>query len=199
MQNIKHDDLTWFKSVLKDNNLMDRFKKIKLVISDVDGALTNANVYVAEDGEGGRNFSTQDGFFVKWMIDHGINVVLISGKKNKSTEVRARYIGVPLDQCFMGHVEKNWIIDEICKKFNLTKEQILVYGDDLPDANMKLADIVELFICPANAPFYIQSLADLVLPREGGNNAFRLMSDLILYVQGKHKVQDLVRAALENK
>lgn len=199
MQNIKHDDLTWFKSVLKDNNLMDRFKKIKLVISDVDGALTNAKVYVAEDGEGGRNFSTQDGFFVKWMIDHGINVVLISGKKNKSTEVRARYIGVPLDQCFMGHVEKNWIIDEICKKFNLTKEQILVYGDDLPDANMKLADIVELFICPANAPFYIQSLADLVLPREGGNNAFRLMSDLILYVQGKHKVQDLVRAALENK
>jgi 3-deoxy-D-manno-octulosonate 8-phosphate phosphatase (KDO 8-P phosphatase) len=199
MQNIKHDDLTWFKSVLKDNNLMVRFKKIKLVISDVDGALTNAKVYVAEDGEGGRNFSTQDGFFVKWMIDHGINVVLISGKKNKSTEVRARYIGVPLDQCFMGHVEKNWIIDEICKKFNLTKEQILVYGDDLPDANMKLADIVELFICPANAPFYIQSLADLVLPREGGNNAFRLMSDLILYVQGKHKVQDLVRAALENK
>ena len=199
MLNIKHDDLSWFKLVLKNNNLVERLKKIKLILSDVDGALTNAHVYVAEDGEGGREFSTQDGFFVRWMIDHGINIALISGKGNKSTEVRARHIGIPLDQCFIGNVEKREIAQELCKKFNLTKEEVLIYGDDLPDADIKLSNLAELFICPANAPFYIQSVADLVLSREGGHNAFRLLSDIILYIQGKHKAQDLVKAALDKE
>jgi len=190
-------DLSWFKTALENKEIVERLKNIKLIISDVDGSLTDAKVYVDEEGERGRFFSTQDGYIVKPALEHGIKISLMSGKANKSTEIRAKYIGIPESLCFTGNLNKIELIKKLADEHGLNPDQILIFGDDMPDARVKLASWANVFACPANTPFYIQlAAADLVIPRSGGNDAFRLLLDLILYVQGVHEAQDLIKKSL---
>jgi 3-deoxy-D-manno-octulosonate 8-phosphate phosphatase (KDO 8-P phosphatase) len=124
---------------------------------------------------------------------------LISGKSNVSTQIRARYIGIPENLCFTGKVDKLDFVKNLMSHYNIGPEQVLVYGDDIPDLRIKLNGLAEIFASPANAPFYVMHEADIVISRCGGNHAFRLLMDLILYVQGGHEVADLIKKILSEE
>lgn len=193
--NVQSDQI-WFKQCLENKALIQALKNIKLIVTDVDGTLTDANVYVDQDGEGGRRFSVQDGYIIKPAMQAGLVISFMSGKGNPSTIQRGKTLGIPEDLLIVGMETKTQAIGSLQKKFNLSKEQTMIVGDDYLDALVKINQATGLFVCVANAPFYLQPMADLVLPREGGQSAFRLLMDLVLYVQEKHFAQELIKQSL---
>ncbi|MFA5307169.1 MAG: hypothetical protein WC365_07010 [Candidatus Babeliales bacterium] len=190
-------DAAWFKQCLINQELCKKLAAITVVMCDVDGALTDAGMYVDQNGEGGRIFSVQDGYIVKPTMNAGITIAFISGKNNRSACQRAQSLGIPEDLCFAGMESKLETVKALQKKLNLTPEQSLMFGDDFMDAEVKRSGLASIYVCPSNTPFYFQPTADLVLPRCGGNGAFRLMMDLILYIRGQHVAQKYIEAALK--
>jgi 3-deoxy-D-manno-octulosonate 8-phosphate phosphatase (KDO 8-P phosphatase) len=190
-------DRTWFKQCLSDQQLCKKLAAITVVMCDVDGALTNAGIYVSQQGEGGRVFSVQDGYIVKPSMRAGVTVVFISGKNNRSACERAKLLGIPEDLCFAGMESKLETVKALQKKLNVTSEQSLMYGDDFMDAEVKRSGLAGVYACPSNTPFYFQPTADLIIPRCGGDGAFRLMMDLILFARGQHFAQKYIEESLK--
>ncbi len=193
-------DLVWFKKCCADKKLVSKLKKIKLIICDVDGTLTDATVYISQEGEGGRYFSVQDGYITKPALETGLKIALVSGKRNASTITRGMQLGIPEDMCIVGaNQEKLSIARELQEKTETTVAQTLIFGDDFLDANVKHNKGVGFYACPQNTPFYLQNIADLVIPAPGGTRAFRLLLDLMLFLNKKHFAQTLIEKALKAK
>jgi len=187
----------WFKACLVNQPLIEKLKKISLVVSDVDGSLTDGKIYVSENGEGGRQFYISDGYIFNYVQKAGIKIALISGKNNKSTLHRGKTLGVPIELCLEGKLDKISSINLLQTNMNITPEQTLFFGDDHLDVRVKTeSEMISLYACPQNAPFYLQQPADIVVPANGGEGAFRLLMDLLLYIKGQHFAQDLIDSAL---
>lgn len=189
-------DRQWFTEALASDQVVAALKNIDTILCDVDGTLTDGSIYVTSEVEEGRNFSILDGYLVSFLQQAGVRLILISGKSHASTLVRARALNVDLHDCIVGRCDKVTWLKEKLDAGELQTERLLLFGDDLVDLHVALQKQVALYATPANAPFYIQSCADLVVPRDGGQHAFRLLVDLLLYVQGKHPVQSVIQRAL---
>jgi len=185
-------DIAWFRGQVANHSLVEKLKGIKLIICDVDGTLTDATVYVTGEGEGGRSFNVQDGFIVKFVMQAGITLALMSGKDNPSTVQRAKKLGIPEELCVVGLTSKPESVRMLQQKYAATPAQTLIIGDDFLDAEVKLSNTAGFYACPTNTPFYLQTAADLILPCAGDKGAFRMLMDLILYVHGKHPAQNLI-------
>jgi 3-deoxy-D-manno-octulosonate 8-phosphate phosphatase (KDO 8-P phosphatase) len=188
----------WFKECLKNKVLIAKLKKIKLVISDVDGSLTDTKILVTEK-EIGKSFSIQDGFATNKAVKNtNLLIAFLSGRKDKATIIRAKMLEIPEDLCFTGedvNVDKKIKIQLMQKNRKIKPEETLLFGDDFLDVDAKSA--VGTFVCPQNTPFYFQDLADVIVPLHGGDSAFRLLLDLILYVQKTHFAHKYIDAALK--
>lgn len=191
------DNRSWFCQTLANKKLTAQLKNIKLLVCDVDGSLTDANVYFSLDGEDGRSFSVQDGFAMEKAVKAGLLLSLMSGKSNKTTMLRGMPLGIPEDLCIVDVKHKPTIIKELVQRHNLKLEHVAIFGDDFLDAQVKLELPEVLFIAPANSPFYLKPCADLQLPLAGGQSALRLLLDLILFVQDKHFAQSLIQKIVE--
>jgi 3-deoxy-D-manno-octulosonate 8-phosphate phosphatase (KDO 8-P phosphatase) len=189
-------DLAWFKQCLANTQLVETLKKITCIVCDVDGTLTAADIYVTSTGEGGRTFSVQDGYAIRHAQTTGLMIVLMSGKANASTIARGKDLGIPEAHCIVGMLTKSEAIKKLQKETGLSIQQTMIIGDDIIDLMPKQQGVVSLFVAPANAPFYIQNNADLIICRDGGNHAVRLFLDLLLFIQHKHFAQDEIAACL---
>ena len=199
-------DKNWFAQCLSNKDLVKQLKNIKLVLTDIDGCLTNASIAIAEeiDANGnnstdniGKSFSSQDGFITSKITKNNLlSIAFLTGRVDKATQLRAKMVSIPDDMCYIGicNGKKDAVLD-VLKKTNINKEEALFFGDDFLDFEIK--SYVGFFACPQNTPFYFQECADLIMPKEGGNHAFRLLLDLILYIQGKHFAQDFIKQSLQ--
>ncbi|MBU4269400.1 hypothetical protein KJ644_02060 [Candidatus Dependentiae bacterium] len=199
-------DKKWFLEVLNNNTLITKLKQIKIIITDIDGCLTDASLMLAESQYlqdtdyskfKGKSFCVQDGFGISTAIKNNlIKIAFISGRTDEATKIRAKMLGIPDDLCFTG-IDNNKIekIKLIQNKYNISKEEILYFGDDLLD--FQTVDATGIMTCPANTLFYFQNQADLIIPRVGGNGAFRILLDLVLYVQNKHFAQEFIDKSLK--
>ena len=195
MQITSHD-FEWFSSTLNNVSLVNRLKEIKLVIADIDGSMTDGMITYNLDGESGRNFSIQDGFATARALKSGLLIAFLSGKDHNSAQLRAKKLGIPDDLCVTGCEDKITYLLQMQKSYNSLPAQTIMYGDDFLDARVK-AQQPELFlVVPNNIPFYFHQTADLVLPKNGGDNAFRLLLDILLFVQGKHFAQEYITQTL---
>jgi 3-deoxy-D-manno-octulosonate 8-phosphate phosphatase (KDO 8-P phosphatase) len=190
-------DILWFKTILTHKELIDKLKRIKLVIADVDGSLTNTLIAVDAHGEGARQFNIQDGYITVKAQTAGVIISFMSGKDNSSTLQRAQKLGIPAEHCAVGLLSKPEAVEALQKKLGLTSDQTLIFGDDYLDVEVKLKNAAGIFSCPSNAVFYIQPHADFVVPKAGGDGAFRLLLDLLLYVQDKHFAGNMITHALD--
>lgn len=191
------NDKNWFLKMLHNQKMLQRIKNLELLIFDVDGTLSDAKVYFSLHGEDGRSFCVQDGFAMKKAIEAGLTICLMSGKKNKTTLLRGLQLSIPEDLCIDGVPHKPKIVKELAEHYHLSYNQIAIFGDDFLDAQVKIELPEIMFIAPANTPFYLTPLADLCLPRTGGQSATRMILDLILYVQEKHFAQELIKSQLQ--
>ena len=163
--------------------LNKKLKRIKLVVSDVDGVLTDGGIFLDESGQIFRKFNVKDGLGLKLLQEIGIKVAFLSGGTGKSIQQRAKQLNV--DYCFTEINNKAGILEKLKEDLNLNKEDILYLGDDLNDIPIKSK--VSLLISPSDAvkPFKLNS--DLLLNAKGGGGAFRELADLLLRSKNNYK------------
>ena len=152
-------------------------KKIKLMISDVDGVLTDGSMYYSIRGEIMKKFHTHDGMGVELLLRNNIYTILMT--KEKSQIVKKRALKIKIKETFLGVTEKEKLLDNLCLKYDLKPENIAYIGDDLND--LKIMKLVGLSASPNNGIFEVKKIADYICKKSGGNGAFREFADLIIH------------------
>ena len=152
----------------------DYKSKIKLVVADVDGTLTDAGVYITANGDEIKKFNAHDGMGMRILMDAGIEVGIISSSiTTKMVEKRAEMLGLKF--CYVGMDSKLTVLERWRKELYLDYSEIAFMGDDINDK--EVMEKVGLSVCPANAVDAIRNLADIVLERGGGEGCFREFVD----------------------
>ena len=161
---------------MNNKQLQTKYKKIKLIITDVDGVLTDGGMYYSEKGELLKKFNTKDGMAVELLHKASIKTIFLTGENSKIVKIRAKK--VKADDCHINIKQKEKIFSEICKKFNVKPFNVAYIGDDVND--LKIMSCVGLTACPSDAQKQIKLISDLKCEKEGGKGAFREFANVIL-------------------
>lgn len=161
-------------------NFLAKLKKVKLLILDVDGVLTDNSVYIGSTGNEYKAFHIQDGFGI-YLLQRAakVKVALISGRYSKSTEFRAKELEI--EMVYNGYTDKGKVLEEIKEKTNLDYTEMAYMGDDLPD--LPVLKKTSVAITVDNAQAEVKKVCDYVTRNSGGQGAVREVIDLILKAQ----------------
>lgn len=152
-------------------------KEIKLLLSDVDGVLTDAGMYYSEKGDEWKKFNTYDGFGFRIAKEAGIKVGIITSEKVDLNKRRAQKM--QLDYILQGVNNKLDTVSELSKKLNISMDDIAYIGDDINDKY--LLKKVGMAACPTNAQKEIKSISGIIqLTTAGGDGVLREFVELIL-------------------
>jgi 3-deoxy-D-manno-octulosonate 8-phosphate phosphatase (KDO 8-P phosphatase) len=166
-------------------DLHARAARIKMILMDVDGVLTDGRLYnvPAPDGTMAetKGFDSQDGIALQWCHLLGIKTGVISGRVSAATAERARQ--TKMAYVYQGHTEKIPILEEILADSQIAKEDIAYIGDDLTD--VVVMHRVGLAIATANARPEVKREAHYVTEVPGGSGAVREAIELILRARGE--------------
>ena len=167
-----------------DEDVLARAARVRLLLMDVDGVMTDGTYWHVPDGQGGlaeiKAFDSQDGIAFQWLRRFGLKAGIISGRVSISTEERARSAGFAY--VYQGHTEKIPILEEILEKAGLPAEQLGYVGDDFTD--VVVMHRVGLAVATANAKPEVKAEAHWVTPSSGGHGALRDTVELLLKAQG---------------
>ncbi len=164
---------------------IERAKKIKAILTDVDGILTDGkvNFFVRDDGkiDEFKSFHTQDGIAV--LLCHSAHIVcgIITGRRHPTTVERAKNLG--FKYMYQGFLTKIGPLNDILEKEHLTADQVAYIGDDITD--MPLLKEVGFAATVPNALDCVKKCAHYITRRNGGDGAYREIIDFILDAQGK--------------
>jgi 3-deoxy-D-manno-octulosonate 8-phosphate phosphatase (KDO 8-P phosphatase) len=161
---------------IPENEAAERSQRIRLVVTDVDGVLTDAGVYYSEKGEEFKRFSLRDGMGIQRLRDHGMVTAIITGEY--SLPVKRRAEKLLITELFMKTTDKLAAVTTLAAKHSLTMEEIAFMGDDLNDLDAMRQ--VGLSACPADAFPTIRESSHLVSDHPGGHGAFREFAEWIL-------------------
>jgi len=170
-------------NIMINEELKLRFKKIKLLLLDVDGVLTDGRIIYDSRGRDSKFFDVSDGLGVFVLHKSGIKTILITAKSSKAIKPRARDMHVA--EVFADIFPKTIVLDKILKKYKVSLDEVCFMGDDLVD--LALMQKVGLPIAVANASSSIKDVATYITKHEGGRGAVREVAELILKEQGKWK------------
>lgn len=159
---------------------------IELVITDVDGVLTDGGIYYDENGECIKRFHVRDGLGIKLLQQAGVKVAVLSGRDSKALRKRISDLGIDIFD--LGVKNKEVACKDIIKQAGTTSANTVYVGDDTIDLPAFIS--CGLAVTVADAPEYIKSKCDLVLDKNGGFGALRELADKILIEQGKSKLLD---------
>lgn len=158
-----------------------QLESIKLVLTDCDGVLTDGGVYYGESGEVWKKFNIRDGMGVERLRKlRGIQTGIITGETSPSLVKRAEKLQI--SELHLGIKDKERVLAEIIKKYDLQSSQIAYIGDDVND--LVVLSLVGVFFCPSDAIEHVRKEASIVLSTKGGEGCFREMAELILTAQG---------------
>ena len=149
---------------------------IRLVAFDVDGVFTDGRFYLSDDGVESKAFHTQDGFGVRKLINAGIEVAVISGRRSGAVERRMAELGV--SHIVQGCRDKVAALDDLLATLGLTSEQCAFVGDDIPD--LPVLQAVGCSIAVANAVPEVREQCDYTTTAAGGAGAVREVCELVL-------------------
>jgi 3-deoxy-D-manno-octulosonate 8-phosphate phosphatase (KDO 8-P phosphatase) len=149
---------------------------IRLVAFDVDGVFTDGRFYLSEDGVESKAFHTQDGYGIRQLLNEGIEVAVISGRRSGAVQKRMAELGV--SHVVLGCADKVAALDEITAKLGISVAECAYVGDDIPD--LPLLNHVGVSIAVANAVPKLHEHCDLSTSASGGAGAVREVCELIL-------------------
>ena len=144
--------------------------KIKLLVMDVDGTLTDGKIYMGENGEVMKAFNVKDGYAIAHMLpEMGIIPVIITGRKSKIVENRAKELGIT--ELYQGVGDKLVQLKIVAEKYNATPEEIAYIGDDLND--LECIEFCGVTACPVDAVEKVKKTVNLVCNKKAGEGAVR--------------------------
>ena len=164
---------------LKEKNfhLAAKAVKIRFVLTDSDGVLTDTGVYYSSEGEVMKRFSIRDGMGVERLRNIlGIETGIITGELSDSVLKRAEKLKIKY--LYRGIKDKKSQLSDILKEHNLKKENIAYIGDDVND--LELLYEVGLSATPADGMVFIKNIAHYICENKGGNGAFREFAELLI-------------------
>ena len=158
-----------------------RASRIKLLLMDCDGVLTDGRLWLLEEEGEHKSFNTHDGLGLTLFHRAGLRSGIISGRSSPSVERRARELGVEFLR--QGHADKIEAFKEILKQAGVDESEVAFVGDDLPD--IPLMKRSELAVAVADATEETRSAAHCITVARGGRGAVREVVELILKAQGR--------------
>lgn len=161
-------------------DIIQKAKQIKLVIFDVDGVLTDGRLFFDQKGTEYKSFNAKDGQGLKLLMQSGVQVAIISGRKSKAVEIRMKNLGIP--HVYQGHENKISAFAALCKDLNIKPEEAAHVGDDLPD--LAIMSRAGLAIAVQDAHQEVIKRADWQTHLQGGQGAAREVCDFIMQAQG---------------
>jgi len=168
-----------------NDDILRRAARVKLLLMDVDGVLTDCKLYYLPDAEGRmvetKGFDAQDGIALQWLTWKGIQTGVISGRESPGTVERARQ--AKMAYVYQGHIEKIPILEEILAKAQIDRSEVAYAGDDLTD--VVVLRRVGLAIATANARAEVKRAAHYVTEARGGWGAIREVAELLLTAQNR--------------
>ncbi len=165
-------------------NFKQKLNKITTLMFDVDGVMTDGKVLVMESGEMVRNMNSKDGYAVHLAVQKAYRVVIISGGNNTAVKKALERTGVK--DVFINQHDKLACYLEYLKLNNLTDEEVLFMGDDLPDH--EIMSRVGVAVCPADAVQDIKAICSYVSGKNGGEGCVRDVIEQVLRVQSKWEI-----------
>jgi YrbI family 3-deoxy-D-manno-octulosonate 8-phosphate phosphatase len=162
---------------MNKDEILARAKKIKLLLTDCDGVLTDAGVYYGENGEVLKKFNIRDGMGVERLRKlANIETGIITGELSPSVAKRAEKLKIT--ELHLGIKDKILVLEQIMRSENLLPENIAYIGDDVND--IEIMQKVGLTACPADAISFTKNVADYVCETKGGEGCFREFAELII-------------------
>ena len=162
------------------DDILERAKKLKLLILDVDGVLTDGKLFFDQEGNEYKCFHARDGHGIKLLRQTGVEIAVISGRKSKTVELRMKNLGIEL--IYQGHEHKLQAFNEVIEKLGISPDQAAHIGDDLLD--LPIMTRVGLAIAVGDANFAVKQSAHWCTTELGGHGAVREACDLIMQAQG---------------
>lgn len=166
---------------IMDEGLMQLARKIRCVVFDIDGVMTDGMLYLGPDGEETKAVSVRDGLGIKQLVDAGIHVAVISGRPSEAMRQRLQHLGV--QHIHLNIDQKLPTFEALQAELGLNDEQCAMMGDDTPD--LPLLRRCGLALTVANAHPHAAAAAHWTSQYVGGAGAVREACDLILDAQGK--------------
>ena len=163
------------------NAILTKAAKVKLLICDVDGVMSDGLIYMGNNGEELKAFNVRDGYGIRCLLTSNIEVAIITGRKAKLLEDRAQTLGITY--LYQGQSDKLLAYQQLLDTLQLSDEQIAYIGDDLIDWPGMAK--VGLSVAVADAHPLLLPKADYITRLGGGKGAVRELCDLILLSQGK--------------
>ncbi|MBI4545243.1 MAG: HAD hydrolase family protein [Gemmatimonadetes bacterium] len=163
----------------------DLARRIRMVVLDVDGVLTDGGIYMGGAAQGQavelKRFDITDGLAVKMLARAGVQVVLVSGRESAASRARARELGV---ECVEDAAARKLpVLEALCQRHGLDWHEIAFLADDLAD--VPVLRRVGLPVAVANATAEVRALAHWVTQRPGGTGAVREFAEVLLQARGE--------------
>ncbi len=166
-------------------DFLARARKIKVVIFDVDGVMTDGGLTIGDDGLEYKTFNSQDGLGMKLLRQSGIQMAIITGRSSKVVTQRAESTGVM--HFYQGVDDKLEAFNDLIEKMNIQPEQAAFMGDDVVDMPPMLR--CGLAITVPAAPDSVRQRAHYVTQKQAGHGAVREACELIMQAQGTLEAQ----------
>jgi len=159
----------------------NRLKKIKLLLLDVDGVLTDGSIIYDDNHVETKIFNVRDGLGLRLLMGSGVQVGIVTGRASAALKHRCNNLGIPI--LFAGIHDKAEALKEILHQTGVKPEEIAFVGDDLPD--IPIMNRVGLAVAVADAHEKVCETADMVTSAKGGRGAVREICEAILKAGGK--------------
>lgn len=163
-----------------DDALFRRLADIKLLVCDVDGVFSDGRIYLGNEGEELKAFHTRDGYGVKALVNHGVEVAVITGRRSAIVENRMKALNV--SHIIQGEENKSGALKSLMKQLSLSTSNVASVGDDMPDTGMYAHSSVKIAVSDAHP--YVAKQANWITTLPGGFGAVREISDTILHAKG---------------
>ena len=156
--------------------------RIKAFAFDIDGVATDGGIQCTPDGDLLRTYDAKDGFAIRMAVMHGDPVAVITGGSSETIRKRMMTSGVKVDDVYLHCRNKMDEFGQFCAKYGLQPEEVMYFGDDVPDIEVMQAS--GCGVCPADAVDEAKAVADIVSTRPGGKGCLREVIENTLRAQG---------------
>lgn len=169
-----------FKPMFRPDLWSKKLDKIKLLVLDVDGVMTDGGMYYTESGDQFKKYNTKDGMAIQHLVKSDFQVAIISsGFKAEMVKARAELLGI--QRCYVGRDPKMQILEGYCKEMAISLENVALVGDDIND--LEMIRKIGFSACPSDAVNAVKSKVDVVLSKKGGEGCVREFIDTYLLKQ----------------
>jgi 3-deoxy-D-manno-octulosonate 8-phosphate phosphatase (KDO 8-P phosphatase) len=161
-------------------HIFDACGRLKLLVLDVDGVLSDGNIYLGNSGEELKAFNSKDGYGIKAMTQCGVDVAVITGRTSHIVETRMRALNVRY--IIQGEEDKYQALHKLMNEGRVTASQVASIGDDMPD--LGLFKLSHIKVAVADAHPYIKQHSNFITTLNGGRGAVREFCDVVLQAKG---------------